>query len=459
MATDYFKSGFGNYVIASGNCLVNFATPYLGKLYDADHLKDCLNNNVYRLLFSFGYGMHGTHVGKNKLTASRIRRIGDVIDKMRNCPFTNDAPIFVDSGGYQVNNGYLEASQLPQYLDLYCEFLERKRNDFTMAFSLDLPVSKAGIFSTYAEMERYNRMCYKRFAEFPQGMKDRIYYIHHYSSPLKYRIWRKFIDDDGFIDGFTNFSSPPENALKSALSYSIPLSDIVAWCKSKGIARFNFHALGGAGAIDTFLYVLMSRHIKEAHGIDVNITYDSSTLFKGVAVGRNLRLFKSDGLLYVADIHSDMLHLKFDRGKTLDDCIFEAIGRISDSYGLAPLDRASHPVFKPDGKADMATYVYMILHEMHVYRRIELECMESVDGIYRLYIDGSYGNFVDACMEFLRRFASGKITRKITDYCSSLIKAFNVIEKCDPAYNMGILHSSASANDIPEMTSHQPLLF
>ena len=51
--------------------------------------------------------------------------------------------------------------------------------------------------------------------------------------------------------------------------------------------------------------------------------------------------------------------------------------------------------------------------------------------------------------------ASGKITRKITDYCSSLIKAFNVIEKCAPAYNMGILHSSA----IPEMTSRQPLLF
>ena len=39
---------------------------------------------------------------------------------------------------------------------------------------------------------------------------------------------------------------------------------------------------------------------------------------------------------------------------------------------------------------------------------------------------------------------------------SSLIKAFNVIEKCDPGYNMAILKSSASGNDIPEMTSHRP---
>lgn len=454
--TNYFKRGFGNYVIASGNCLVNFATPHLGKLYDADHLKDCLKNNVYRLLFSFGYGMHK---GFNRLSANRIKRIGDEIDKMRNCPFTNDSPIYVDSGGYQVNNGYLASSQIPQYLDLYTEFLQRKIKDFTMAFSLDLPASKPGIFNTYAEMESYNRLCYKRFAEFPQDMKDRIFYIHHYSSPSKYRIWRKFIEEDGYIDGFTNFSSPPENALKSALSYSIPLSDIVSWCKSKKITRFNFHALGGAGAIDTFLYVLMSKHIKAVHGIDVNLTYDSSTLFKGVAVGRNLRLFKEDGILYTADIHSDQLHLKFDKGKTLEDCIFEAIGRISENYGLETLDRTSHPVFKADGKADMATYVYMILHEMHVYRRIELECMENVDGIYQLYADGSHGCFIDACMEFLRRFASGKITRKITDYCSSLIKAFKVVEQCDPVYNMGILQNASSANDIPEMSGHQPLIF
>ena len=454
--TDYFKRGFGNYVIASGNCLVNFATPRLETLGGADRLKCCLRNSVYRLLFSFGYGMHR---GYNRLSANRIKRIGDEIDKMRNCPFTNDAPIFVDSGGYQVNNGYLEAKQIPEYLDLYCEFLQRKIKDFTMAFSLDAPVSKPGIFSTYAEMESYNRLCYKRVAEFPQDMKDKIFFVVHYSSPSKYRIWRKFIEEDGFIDGFTNFSSPPENALKSAISYSIPLSDVVAYCKSKKITRFNFHALGGAGAIDTLIYVLMSKHVKSAHGIDVNITFDSSTLFKGVAVGRHIRLFKEDGILYSADIHSDQLHLKYDQGKTLEDCIFEAIGRISDSYGLATLDRAIHPVFKPDGKADMATYVFLILHELHVYRRIELECMENVDAIYQLYTDGSYGSFVDACMMFLSRFTSGKITRKITDYCSSLIKAFNVIEKCDPGYNMAILKSSASGNDIPEMTSHQTLLF
>lgn len=443
---DYFNSGYGNYVIAGGDCIVHFLTPHIGELYTAEQVKNHLSNNVNRLLYSFGARLSKHN---NKIDTRRVARISREVDKIRNCPFTSDSPLSIDSGGYQVCMGYVNYEKIPDYINIYSDFIQKKHKDFSMCFSLDLPISRSGIFKTYSQMEYYNEMSYKAFSNFSPEIKKQIYYIHHYSSPKVYDIFLRFLNDCDYANGFTNFSSPPESSLNSSVAYSIPLSDIVTHCKKVGLTSFNFHALGGASSIDTFLYQLISKHIEYRHGIKVRITYDSSTLFKGIAVGRSIRLFKRDNMLYTGDIHSNNIHTKFDREKSLEDKMYDSINEMSQHYGFKILDPVQYPLYNPDGKTNMKVYCMLILQQMNIYRRVELMCEEAIEDIYSYYKEDNMPDFIDSCMKFLAKICDGRVTRKVYDYCSSLPQTMRVLEMCDTGFNKYIL--AHNSNDFPEM--------
>ncbi len=466
MITDYYNRGYGNYVVASGDCIVNFFGRFLAKhndqnVFDAEKLTRFFHNNINRLLYSFGSGLSNTC---HSVSEARIKKVSNVVDSMRGCPFTADSTIFIDSGGFQACMGYIDINDIPKYLDLYVDFIGRKYKDFTMAYSLDIPVVRNGIFKTYKQLEETNRMTYKRFSTLPQDQKDKVFYIHHFITPRLYKIWSDFMWNDGYADGFTNFSvggivaGSGSDHIIPLVTYCIPLSDIVKYCKSKNIKKFNFHLLGGASYSDIFYHQMFTKHIKAVHDIDVNITYDSSTLFKGLAVGRFTRAFKSDGNLYPMDLHSSSMHLKFDKEKTTADCIYEFLNDISDHYGMKHLDPVNFPIY--DEKTNTyhrAIHMFLMLHEMRIFREIEMYCQEVVDELYEYYTQGKFIEFGERCVKFIKRFNGGRLSEKLDLKCSNLSRSLDILTDCDVDRNKYLVNKYMCNDDVPEMLDAEQL--
>ena len=466
MNTEYYHRGYGNYVVASGDCIVNFFGRFLKShndqnVFDEKTLKDFMINNVNRLLYSFGSGLSSK---SHAVSEKRINKITKVVDSMKACPFTNEATIFIDSGGFQLCMGYMNRSDIPKYLDIYSQFIEQKYKDFTMCYSLDIPVVKDGIFKTYVQLEQYNELTYRRFSEFPKEIKNKVFYIHHFITPKLYHIWSKFMWEKDYADGFTNFSvggivaGSGSDHIIPLVTYCIPLSDIVKYCKVKGIKKFNFHLLGGASYSDIFYHQMFTRHIKRVHDIDVNITYDSSTLFKGLAVGRFTRCFKSDGNMYPMDLHSDMLDIKYDQEKTVQDCIYDFLNDISDHYNMKHLDPVNFPIY--DEKSNTyhrAIHMFLMMHEMRVFRQIELMCQNKVEELYPLFEQGKLVEFGDSCMNYIKRFNGGKMSEKLNLKCSNLAKSLDILTRCDIDLNKHLVDKYMANDDVAEMLDAEQL--
>lgn len=468
MNTDYYNRGYGNYVVASGDCIVNFFGRFLKNHNDMNvfnevSLKNFMVNNVNRLLYSFGSGLSSK---SHSVSDKRIKKISDVVDSMKKCPFTNDATIFIDSGGFQACMGYIDINDIPKYLDIYTEFIKQKHQDFTMCYSLDIPVVKDGIFKTYRQLEEYNRLTYQRFATFDKEIKDKIFYIHHFITPRLYDIWGRFMWNEGLAEGFTNFSVGGVVAGSGSdhkiplVTYCIPLSDIVKYCKIKGIKKFNFHLLGGASYSDIFYHQMFTKHIKVVHDIDVNITYDSSTLFKGIAVGRTTRAFKRDGNLYPMDLHSNILHKKFDGEKTTADCIYEFMNDISDHYGMRHLDPVNFPIYdETTNTYHRAIHMFLMMHEMRIFREIELRCQDNVDELYEYYRQGKRTEFADKCLDFINIFNHGVVSEKLWLKCNNLYQSLDILTACDQELNKQLVNKYMCNDDVAQMINPTQLTF
>lgn len=465
--SDSRNNEYGNYVIASGDCICNFFGRFLKNyndqnVFNSDQVKSFLLDNVNRLLYSFGSGIS---TKSHSVSASRIEKIAKVLKMMRDCPFTNESKLFVDSGGYQVGcMGYVPMEDVPKFVDIYAKFLETKHEYFDMAFAMDIPVVKGGVFKNYNQVEDVNRYSYRKMFALPQNVKDKMFYIHHFITPRLYQIWSKFMWNEGLADGFTNFSvggvvsGAGSDHTIPLVTYAIPLSDIVKYCKNKGIMKFNFHLLGGASYSEIFYHKLFTYHIKKVHDIDVNITYDSSTLFKGIAVGRCTRYFKSDGNLYPMDLHSTYLHLKYDKAKTVEDCIYESMNDIADRYGMKHLNPVDFPIYQND-TYHRAIHMFLMMHEMRIFRLMEMYSELAAPELYKLYEQGKFLEFGDECANFIKRFNHGVLSEKINLKCSNLSRSLDILTKCDQDYNKHLVDKYMCNDDVASMlNAEQPTI-
>ena len=201
---------------------------------------------------------------------------------------------------------------------------------------------------------------------------------------------------------------------------------------------------------------MFTKHIKNVHDIDVNITYDSSTLFKGLAVGRFTRCFKSDGNMYQMDLHSDMLKIKYDQERTVQDCIYDFMNDISDHYDMRHLDPVNFPIYE-DNTYHRAIHMFLMMHEMRIFRQIELMCQEAVEEIYPIYLQGNFIDFGDACINYIKKFNGGRASEKLYLKCSNLARSLDVLTKCDINFNKHLVDKYMANDDVAEMLDAEQL--
>lgn len=466
---DKWHSGFSNYVIAGGDTICSLFTAFLKKhnwdnIFNEEQYRIFLHNSIDRFLFSFGTGLN---YKTQKIHHKHTQKIVDTVDFIRESKFMGDSTLYIDSGGFQVAMGALKVEDMPRFINLYFDFLKNNVNKYQRAFAMDLPPGpNTSVFQSYQQIEDLNRQSYTLMKQLPQEVKDKILWIHHFRTPCLYDCWTKFLWEEDLADGFSNFSVGglvANNATDLAIPiilYSIPISEIVLWCKQKGIKKFDFHVLGGANYIDIFYHNLFSHHIRKLYDIDCNITYDSSAIFKGLAVGRFAPMFRRDGVLVKADLRSSTLHLKFDKEKSIQDCVYERINEMAAAYGMKEIKPDVHPIYdEKRGTFERHIHMWLMMHIMRMYKDLEDYCKQYVQQVYPLYENGQLDEFRDACLEISSKFNEGKLSRKMQVKSSSVIKSLDVIKNIDREYNRHIIQKFMSADDISSMFDNGQLEF
>ncbi len=463
--------GGGNYVIAGADCFASILDNFInkhssGEFFTDKELKIFVDNSINRFLYSFGNGLS---YKTKKISKNHTDKIVREIDKMKSVPFMEDGIIYIDSGGFQVAMGAIGAKDMPQFIETYHNFLETYSEKFDHAFSLDLPPgpgTASEIFESYAQIEELNRLSYRRTANLPQSVKDKMIYIHHFRTPSLYKTWSKFLWDEDLADGFINFATGGIVASMSTdmtipiIIYTIPLSEIVKYALSKNLKAFNFHVLGGANFLDVFYHKLFSYHIKKVHNIDVKITYDSSAIFKALAIGRFIPVFNNDGNLIKMDLRSKNIHLRFDNTCTIEEKVYELLNEIAEIYGFAKLNAVDHPIYDEErGTFSRCIHMYLICYYLHIYRHLEIDSEKFVEEIYPSFENNKIQDFDDRCYKYAQKLNQGKITKKQKSKISSLYRSLKILTNLDRDYNEFLINKFMAADDISGMDGDVKLTF
>jgi len=289
-------------------------------------------------------------------------------------------------------------------------------------------------------------------------MKDKMIYIHHFRTPSLYDTWSRFLWDEDMAEGFTHFATGGMVANMATdmtipvIIYSIPLSEILKYAIDKGLKKFNFHVLGGANYVDVFYHKLFSHHIKKVHDVDVTITYDSSAIFKALAIGRFIPVFKEDGTLIKMDLKSNNLHLRFDGMNTVQDTVYNLLNDIADHYGFARLNADDHPIYDPvTNTLTRSVHMYLICYMLRMYRYLELTSDQFIDEVYPLFEAGKLQDFDDRCYGLAQRLNQGKNTKKQKAKIASIYRSLQILTNLDREYNRHLIHKFMSNDDISNM--------
>lgn len=445
----------GNYVCAGVDTYVTLMSKFIDTtpgFFDDEQLKEMMNASINSFLFSFGTGIN---YKSKKLSKNHVKKFLENNEACITRPFMSDTKMLWDSGGFQIANGAMYTKDMPNFIDLYYDLINQHKTKYTNAFILDLPPGpgSADIFNNYDEVEAINRLSYQKCAALPQDVKDKVIYIHHFRSPALYDTWMKFLDE-GLADGYNYFGTGGIVASMSSdikipiIIYAVPLTSILNYALKKKMKSFKFHVLGGANFRDVFCHKLFEHHVKVVHDIDLTITYDSSAIFKGLAIGRYVQVLDKNNNIMKMDLRSNSLPMRFrDENITHEDNVYKICNALAKKHGFALLNKVDHPIYdKETGSLNRSVHMYLIGHIFQMYRYVEQASEQMVEAVYPLW-EKDPAEFNANCIDFTAKLNQGKKSAKLKAK-SSLWTSLDFLSKLDEEKAKDVVNKFMTGDDI-----------
>ena len=114
------------------------------------------------------------------------------------------------------------------------------------------------------------------------------------------------------------------------------------------------------------------------------------------------------------------------------------------------LDPVNFPIYQ-NNTYHRAIHMFLMMHEMRLFREIEMMCQDKVDELYAIYQNGDRMEFGDQCINFIKRFNGGKISDKLNLKCSNLDRSLDILTKCDSNLNKHLVDKYMANDDVAEM--------
>jgi len=430
----------GNYVMAALPSLVQHCNGVLKQhqgYLNNDSINKFLLENCDKFLSSIGVCLT-----KGKPPTEKIlEKYSKVLDRFEEAEYLKDCEVIIDSAGYQLQSNYMKKQEIPTFIDIYHKFLENSSHRFDRAFMLDVaPGATHCPFDSWQEMEQLNRLSYGKSAELPKNIRDKMIYIHHFRTPSIKKVYDKLLNE-GYADGFQHFATgglvsfSKSSSTTPIILYSIPLIDVILHAKKVGMKKFKWHCLGGSEFKDILFHKLAEIHIKKIHDIDVEITYDSSTIFKTLAMSRYIYVPLENESIWKMSIRSDNIHMPWKQKGTVEEYFYTLLNEVADKYGFKSLNSKDNPIYNNEGKLSRVSYMYGIIHQLQMFNICDKWCKDTAKDIYSEYVTGQTKNFAgqfdNKIEKTMFNFNNGITSNRLSARTPSVYKSLEFLRNLD----------------------------
>jgi len=371
--------------------------------------------------------------------------------------------LYADSGGFQASIGKISKNETELLIQLYHEFLHKTHNLLDRAFVLDLPPGPdCVIFKNWNDVYKWNLKTYTMAAELPDEIRKKMIYIHHFRTPNQWDIFQKIKNDNNLFDKFDHFATGGIVANSKAdvtipcIIYVIPLVCLLNDCIKYKRKKLEFHILGGANFRDMLFYEMFTIHVKEKHDIDLEITFDSSGLYKALMQGRVVHIFdESSKSIKKTDIRSNKMKMRFYNTDYLtEEYILNKLNTMADKFNLKSLSYLTELYTDETNTLWDEVRAYLMLYMLDFYSEVQTIIREYVhNGGYELYKNGMINEFNHSNIDFVR-YLNGKNTKKQVLKTTMLAKSLDILTDLDEDYCQYLVYTYLIKDEIKKLHSN-----
>jgi len=389
--------------------------------------------------------------------------------KCRDMRLFDGCDFIADSGGFQISIGRLSRRESMLLMTMYYEWLEDYHEVLQKAFILDIPPGPGcEIFHSFEDVYKLNLESYQRAKNLNDELRKKIIYIHHFRTPKLWEIYTKIMRENDMFNSFeyhgtggivANMSS---DMIIPVIIYVLPIIPLLNECKKYGRDYLNFHILGGANFRDMFFYELFRIVVKKHHNIDLNITYDSSGIYKQVMHARYIHVPDENGFIRKMNIKSNNLNNRFYDKLDLENNSWES-NKVEDQFQILLNKCATSHGFKPitvDGVYDDVTNtfhedvkVYSLLYTLGRYGEIENDMEKMANQAFPLYDQGDLEGFYKKCLDVTRIINQGKLTKKQKTKAHSISRSLDMLINLDEDYCKFLIDKFLAKDEFSDLDS------
>ena len=458
----------------SGNVLAGFET--LAQILDnfiegrrgrwndnftREQISHFLSSVTSGLLHSFGQDFPG-----KKNYSKYKKREADLYTKCRGWGLFDNCNFIADSGGFQISIGRLTRKESDLLYNMYYEWLEEYHDVYDKAFILDIPPGPGcEIFHNFEDVYKLNLESYKRAQKLPDHIRKKIIYVHHFRTPALWDIYTRILREEDMFNSFEYHGTGGIVAnMASDMSipciiYILPLIPLINEAKRNNRNYLNFHILGGANFRDVFFYELFKQVIKDKHNIDLNITYDSSGLYKQVMVGRFIYVKDDTGSIKKMNIKSDNLRCNLNSRMrcTVRDLMQVGFNDVADKWNFKRISiddvyDTSRDTFYEDVK------VYLMLYTLDFYAQVQYDMKDAAKELYTLYSNGYLQEFNIQCANITRSLNQGKLTKKQIAKSAIVTRSLDILSSLDENYCKNVITKFLSKDEFINLIEDKKVL-
>jgi len=344
----------------------------------------------------------------------------------------------LDSGGYQLAIGLLANHHIPDYIDSYIYFLENYTDNFDEAFTLDMPVTK-NLFKKEEEVYQFNKESYLRTSVLPDRVRDKLLFVSHFRTLHNFDVWNKLIYEDDLAKYYKRFSIgglvTGQNVIHKlpVNLYTIGLLQIILYWKDKQNIPdpFRFHILGASNHKSVLFFYLLEEAIKDIYGINLALSYDSSSLFKKMLRARNFTYFDPNTTLSleVSAKSKNLNKIVHQFKRTSFDIIKQEIESMARELGI---DLEVKEIYdEHTGTFSDSIQGYIILLEAYEQHKFDEWARQEAKRLYQLYKTNlsKYESELSQCLINLNK--GGKASKSVRALSKKYTNSLDMIPKLD----------------------------
>jgi hypothetical protein len=458
MKSGYILAGFETFASIVDNFLLGKKGRFQEN-FTREQLSNFLSKSISGFLHSFGQDFPG------KRNYSKYnKREAELFIKCREMGFFDNCDFIADSGGFQISIGRLTREESDLLYRMYYEWLEEYYKVYDKAFILDVPPGPGcKIFKNFEDVYNLNLESYERAKNLPDCVRQKIIYVHHFRTPKLWEIYTKILRD---YDMFNSFNYHATGGIVANMAsdmtipciiYILPLIPLLNECKKFGKDHLNFHILGGSNFRDILFYELFNLVVKKTHNIDLNITYDSSAIYKQVMHARFMYVKDEEQYIRKINIKSSNLDKRFLPTLSVHDTCQKVFNELSEKWNFKNISI--------DGVYDEKTgtffedvKIYSMLYTFNLYSEVQRWMRDFALEIYPIFESGCREEFYRQCLEATRVLNQGQLTKKQIIKAHSIPRSLDMLIELDEDKCKDIVDKFLSKDEFTDLDEKTRIL-